>query len=136
MLRVKSVVILKANPGILKRGGGIKMWMWLCIERKLFRIRKQSRNEEDRKKYYEAKKDAKRVVYMAMDQKSQEAVEKVDSCRDGRELFRIGKQRVGKKKDVGVSCLKDENGAVKVSVDDRKKIWKEVFGRRRRFGMR
>ena len=26
-LRVKSVVILKANPGILKGGGGIKMWM-------------------------------------------------------------------------------------------------------------
>ena len=26
---------------------------------------------------------------------------------------------------VGVSCLKDEVGAVKVSVDDRNKIWKE-----------
>ena len=33
MLRVKSVVILKANPGILKRCGGIKMKMWLCVER-------------------------------------------------------------------------------------------------------
>ena len=53
-------------------------------------------------------------------------MEKVDLCRDGRELFRIAKQRVGEKKDVvGVSCLKDESGAVKVSVDDRKKIWKE-----------
>ena len=61
---------------------------------------------------------------MTMDQKAREAVEKVDTCRDGRELFRISK-RVGKKNDVGVSCLKDESGAVKVSVDDRKKIWKE-----------
>ena len=26
---------------------------------------------------------------------------------------------------VGISCLKDESGAVKVSVTDRKKIWKE-----------
>ena len=33
MLRVKSEVILRANPGILKHGGGIKMWMWLCVER-------------------------------------------------------------------------------------------------------
>ena len=33
MLRVKSVVILKANPGILKRGDGINMWMWLWVER-------------------------------------------------------------------------------------------------------
>ena len=32
-LRVKSVVILKANPCILKRGGGIKMWIWPCVER-------------------------------------------------------------------------------------------------------
>ena len=34
---------------------------------------------------------------MAMDKKAREAVEKVDSCRDGRELFRIVKQRVGEK---------------------------------------
>ena len=54
-----------------------------------------------------------------MDQKAQEGVEKVDSCHDGRQLFRIAKQRVGEKKDVvRVSCLKDESGAVKVSVDD------------------
>ena len=55
-------------------------------------------------------------------------VEKVDLCHDGCELFRIAKQRVGEKKDaVWVSCLKDESGAVKVSVDDQKKIWKECM---------
>ena len=63
---------------------------------------------------------------MIMDQKVWEVMKKVDSCLDGLELFRIVKQMTGKKKDVfGVSCLKDESGAVKVSVDDRKKIWKE-----------
>ena len=47
---------------------------------------------------------------------------KVVSCRDGHELFRIAKQRVWEKSDVvGVSCLEDESGVVKVSVDDRKK---------------
>ena len=61
-----------------------------------------------------------------MDQKAREAVEKVDSSRDGQGLFRIAKQRAREKSDVvGVSCLKDESRAVKVSVDDRKKIWKE-----------
>ena len=55
-----------------------------------------------------------------MDQKAHEAVEKVDSCRDGRELFRTAKQE-----ENGVSCLKDESEAVKVHVHDRKKIWKE-----------
>ena len=41
-----------------------------------------------------------RVVYMAMDQKAREAVKKVDSCRDGCELFRITKQGVWEKTDV------------------------------------
>ena len=79
----------------------------VCRKRELFRIWKQSRSEEDRK-CCEEKKDAKRVVYLAMDQKAREAVEKIDSCRDSRELFRIAKQRIGEKRDVvGVSCLKD-----------------------------
>ena len=63
-----------------------------------------------------------------MDQKSREAVEKVDSCCDGRELFKIAKQRVVEKKDVvGVSYLKDGSGAVKVWMIQRKtgmSIWK------------
>ena len=42
-----------------------------------------------------------------------------DWCRDVRALFRIDKQRAGEKRSiVGVSCLKDESGVVKVSVDD------------------
>ena len=90
-----SVVILKANPGILKHGGGIKMRLWLCRKSYLefgnkVRMRKIGRN-------IEAKKDAIRVVYMAMDQKTQEVVEMVDSCCDGYELFRIAK-RLGKRK--------------------------------------
>ena len=44
----------------------------------------------------------------------------VESCLE------LPKQRVWEKKDVaGVSCLNDESGAVKVSVDDRKKVWKQ-----------
>ena len=50
-----------------------------------------------------------------MDQKAQEAVEEVDLCRDGPELFIIAKQRSGEKRDVvGISCLNNENGAVTV----------------------
>ena len=41
-------------------------------------------------------------------------MEKIDSCCDGRELFRISKLRVGNNKVVlGINCLKDEIGAVK-----------------------
>ena len=76
------------------------------LRKELFRIWKQSRNEEDGKKYCEAKRDARRLVYMAMDENAWEAVKKVDSCRDGRELFRIPKQRAGEKKDVVVLKMK------------------------------
>ena len=98
----------------------------VCRKRELFRICRQNWNEEDRKKYCKAKKDAKREVYMAMDQKDQKAVERVDSCCDGHELFRFAKLKVGEKKYIiGVGCLKDEGGAVRVSVGDQKKSWKE-----------
>ena len=82
----------------------------------LFRIWKLSQNEKDRNKYCEAK----------MDQQAQEAVEKVDLCCNGCELFRIAKQKVGEEKDATwVTCLKDETETMKVSVDDQKKIWKK-----------
>ena len=42
----------------------------VCRKRELFRIWKQSQSEEYREKYCETKKDAKRVVYLAMDQKA------------------------------------------------------------------
>ena len=46
-------------------------------------------------------------------------MEKVDSCRDGRELFRIAKQRVREKKNVvGLVGLKMKVRMAKVSVDD------------------
>ena len=54
-----------------------------------------------------------------MEQKALETVGKVNLCCDGCELFRAAKKRLGEKKDVvDVSCFKDQNGAVKVSVDD------------------
>ena len=102
-----------------------ELWRWnrdvdvvVCRKREPFRIWKQSRNEGHRKKYCKAKKDAKGVVYTAMEQKTLEAVGKVNSCCNGHELFRAAKKRLGEKKDVVVSCVKDQNGAVKVSVDD------------------
>ena len=62
-----------------------------------------------------------------MNQKAREVV-KVDSCPDGREVFRIAKKTAGEKRDVvRVSCLKDECGAMTVWMIERKSgksIWK------------
>ena len=66
---------------------------------------------------------------MTMDHKVREAVEKlidvvmvvmVVSCLE------LPSKGLGEKKDVaGVSCRQDESGTVKVTVNDRNKIWKE-----------
>ena len=82
----------------------------VCRKRELFRIKKQSRNEEDRKKICEAKKGAKRVVYMGMDQESRKVLEKVDSCRDGRALFRIAKGLGKRQMLLGLVVLKMKVG--------------------------
>ena len=114
-----------------------EMWWWnrdmdMDVGRKkeLFKIWKQSQNEEDIKKYCKAKKDAKRPVSMAMDQEAWEAAETVHLCCDGCELFRIVKQRAGEKKVVlRVSCLKDEIRTVKVFMIERKSrrsMWKSL----------
>ena len=56
-LRVKSVVKLKENPGILKRGGRIKMWMWLCVERRNYlRFGNRVRMRKIRRKIVRQKK--------------------------------------------------------------------------------
>ena len=36
MLQAKSVVLLKGNPGILKRIGGIKIGVSLCVEKESY----------------------------------------------------------------------------------------------------
>ena len=93
-------------------------WWWnkdvdvaLCRKKELFRIlkrvreRKIGRNIVKQKMMFE--RQWKRLIHALM----------VVSCL---ELPNKGLER----RNVGVSCLKDESGAVKVSVDDRKKIRK------------
>ena len=77
--------------------------MLLCVERRSYlgfgnrvRMRKIGRN------IVRQKKDARRVIYMAMDQKAREVVETFDLCH--------AKQRVGEKKDVVLVILKIKVG--------------------------
>ena len=65
---------------------------WLFVERGIYLRSEGTFGKRKTKKCCKAKKDTKKIVSMAV----QEEVEKVNSCRDGRELFRIGKQGTGK----------------------------------------
>lgn len=54
-------------------------------------------------------------------------MEKVDSCRDGRELLSITKQSAGEKRDVIV--VKAKVTMVKVGLNDRTQTWNEHMER-------
>ena len=47
---------------------------------------------------------------MIMDQKTREAVEKVDSCRDGCELLELPNKGLGRRKMLGLDILKMKVG--------------------------
>ena len=80
--------------------------MVVCKKGDLFRMQRNCQKEEDRKKYCEAKKDAKRIISMAIDCVAQDTQGKFDSCHDGCKLFRIVKERAGEMGNViGVNCL-------------------------------
>ena len=92
----------------------------------MFKTWKRSGEKGDGQQYRDAKKGVKRFVAMAMDRASRETVAKVDSNRDGLQLFRIASQRVKERCDVlRVNCLKDEKGVVKVTVGKHKKDLEE-----------
>lgn len=91
----------------------------------MFKIKKRSSNDRDKRQYCEAKEIVKRVVAAAMDHVSREAIETVKINCDGRELSRIVKHMAKKGRDVlGVNCLKDEKGEMKVTVDECQNTWK------------
>ena len=69
----------------------------VCRKRELFNIWKQNRNEKIRRNIVTQKKDAERVVYMAMDEKAWEVIENVDSCRDGREFLEFPDKELGRR---------------------------------------
>ena len=99
------------------------MWIWLCVERGNY-LGPRSR--------VEMRKIGRHIaaVNMTMNQKAQEAVETVDLCCDGRELFRIAKQRAGEKRDVvGVTYFKYGSRTLRLSVDDQKKNLERAFGK-------
>ena len=96
-----------------------EMWnrdvQWLFVERGIYLRSEGTFGKRKTKKCCKAEKDVKKFVSIAV----QEEVEKVNSCRDGLELFRIGKQGTGEKRDViGVNRIKDKSGVVKVGAND------------------
>nr|XP_043639105.1 uncharacterized protein LOC122610177 [Erigeron canadensis] len=105
-----------------RRKGGRESW-WISKESK------QNGTIEDwslaRQRYYEAKKEAKKIVAIEKERAHEELYKKVDSKEGKNDIFRIAKARERKRRDLGdVIYIKDESGRSIVKVEDIRKRWK------------
>ena len=125
-----------------KRKGGRESW-WISEEvqtkvatklscfKELIKSKQNGTNEDwslARQRYYEAKKEAKKIVAIAKERAYEELYKKLDSKEGKNDIFRIAKARERKRRDLGdVIYIKDESGRSIVKVEDIRKRWEEYF---------
>ncbi|HXJ94687.1 MAG TPA: reverse transcriptase domain-containing protein [Terriglobia bacterium] len=110
-------------------------WWWneevakaIQEKRRLFKIWKKSKCEEDRKLYNQAKKFARAEVAKAQETARKDFVDKLDEAEHKGHIFKVAKQIVQKNRDVvGGSCVKDKNGKLVMEEDKIKEVWAEYF---------
>nr|XP_043639050.1 uncharacterized protein LOC122610120 [Erigeron canadensis] len=125
-----------------QRKGGRESW-WISEEvqtkvatklscfKELIKSKQNGTNEDwslARQRYYEAKKEAKKIVAIAKERAYEELYKKLDSKEGKNDIFRIAKARERKRMDLGdVIYIKDESGRSIVKVEDIRKRWEEYF---------
>ena len=100
----------KANPHILKHGGRIKVWICLCVERENHLGFRNSQNEEDRKKYCEAKKDPREYNIWLWIRKFNRRWRKLTCVMMVESCLELSKKGLGKGKMFGLVVLKMKVG--------------------------
>ena len=80
-------------------------------KRRLFKMWKTSKTEEDRALYCIGKRNARKAVYVAQSDEQKMFGGMLDSEFQQRPVFRVVKQMVGKNRDiVGAGCVKGSDG--------------------------
>jgi hypothetical protein len=97
-------------------------------KRKCFREWRKTRTTEDRVRYIEARRNARKVVAKAQDVKRVEFVSELDSEEGRRNVFRIAKQMIKERQEVvGGSCVNDDQGRLVIDSEGIKGVWKEYM---------
>ena len=110
-------------------------WWWnvevgkvIDEKRKLYKIWKKSKQEEDRILYCSAKRKAKRAVYIAQSEEQKVFGEMLDSEEKKGTVHRVVKQIIGKNRDVvGAGCVKGSDGEILTDEVEVKERWKGYF---------
>ena len=97
-------------------------------KRRLFKIWKKSKTEEDRALYCIAKCNARKAVYVAQSDEQQVFGGILDLEFEQGTVFRVLKQMVGNNRDiVGASCVKGADGKLVIGEAEVKDRWKIYF---------
>ena len=117
-------------------------WWWndevaavIREKRRLYRIYDKSKKgsdqlemEENKRRYNEAKRTAKKAVSKAQEVERKKFGKKLDE-EDGKgNVFRVAKQLVRKNRDVvGEGCIKDTDGKIVVEDDKLMEVWRAYY---------
>nr|XP_043626012.1 uncharacterized protein LOC122597488 [Erigeron canadensis] len=137
----KAVLGETRGAGSQRKGGRESWWISEEVQTKvatklscfkeLIKSKQNGTNEDwslARQRYYEAKKEAKKIVAIAKERAYEELYKKLDSKEGKNDIFRIAKARKRKRRDLGdVIYIKDESGRSIVKVEDIRKRWEEYF---------
>ena len=117
-----------------KRKEGKENWWREVDVQEAFRIKKASfrrwstqRDEQSRMAYKDAKRDTKKMVTKARQERYQKLYDDMLTKKGQKDVFRIAKQRDMASKEVqAVKMMKDEHGRV-ITSEKVKERWKEYF---------
>jgi hypothetical protein len=132
LLRATEEVCRKTSGRIRRRKG---TWWWndevaqaVKNKRVLYKVWFRSKSVEDKLKYQEAKRVARRVVAKAQSETRKELVESLDSAEGKGQIFRLVKQMVRNNSDLLVDgWVRNRNGEVARDSQEMKDIWKDYY---------
>jgi hypothetical protein len=115
-----------------KRHRKRETWWWndnvsaaIAEKRRCWKIWKQNGNKEE---YLQAKRNAKRSVYIA--KKTAEENKFADLKPGMNDIFKIAKQMRNDNQDIiGDKCVKDDSGNLSIDIEAKKAAWKQHYER-------
>ena len=108
-----------------KHGGGTnRLWKLLRAKKEGYKKCRKDRSKENLEGYKVLKKEARREIASAMESRQIEMVSELE--KGGSTMaFHIAKQRARENRGIiGVPCIQDENGNLKMEISERLEVWR------------
>lgn len=112
-------------------------WWWnsqlakvIKEKRALYKIWQKEKNATSKQEYCLKKKEVKRVIAAAKEEENKKMLEKLPSRQADaiKQILKRSRQENKDKRDIeGIPCIRDKDGNLRVSVDERIGVWKNYM---------